>query len=191
MARWSYWNLAQVHRDNNMLLFCTTFAWTFTSSALCNTVRCRYNTENFHPNSQKSHTIARHWVSFVNISSDAYICSVIVLRYAKSCCVGPRYNGTRLYFVKTHVYRQFSATHITIHLVPLVLTLKHRETHGYIVSTVATDALVLKHQAISIHNAEWTFIVIDQFDIKVSHLWWTTLRNKITVLKKITQSFRG
>ena len=34
------------------------------------------------------------------------------------------------------------------------LTLKHRETHGCIVSTVATDALVLKHQAISIHNAD-------------------------------------
>ena len=34
------------------------------------------------------------------------------------------------------------------------LTLKHRETHGCVVSTVATDALVLKHQAISIHNAD-------------------------------------
>ena len=34
------------------------------------------------------------------------------------------------------------------------LTLKHRETYGCIVSTVATDTLVLKHQAISIHNAD-------------------------------------
>ena len=34
------------------------------------------------------------------------------------------------------------------------LTPKHRETHGCIVSTVATDALVLKHQAISIHNVD-------------------------------------
>ena len=34
------------------------------------------------------------------------------------------------------------------------LTLKHRETHGCVVSTVATDSLVLKHQAISIHNAD-------------------------------------
>ena len=34
------------------------------------------------------------------------------------------------------------------------LTLTQRETHGCIVSTVATDALVLKHQAISIHNAD-------------------------------------
>ena len=34
------------------------------------------------------------------------------------------------------------------------LTLKHRETHGCVVSIVASDALVLKHQAISIHNAD-------------------------------------
>ena len=34
------------------------------------------------------------------------------------------------------------------------LTPKHRETHGCVVSTVATNALVLKHQAISIHNAD-------------------------------------
>ena len=34
------------------------------------------------------------------------------------------------------------------------LTLKRRETHGCVVSTMATDALVLKHQAISIHNAD-------------------------------------
>ena len=52
------------------------------------------------------------------------------------------------------------------------------------VSTVATDALVLKHQAISIHNADWTFIVLDQFDIKISHLWCTTLENKIMFWKK-------
>ena len=34
----------------------------------------------------------------------------------------------------------------------LSLNLKHMETHGCVVSTVATDALVLQHQAISIHN---------------------------------------
>ena len=36
----------------------------------------------------------------------------------------------------------------------LLSTLKHWEMHGCVVSTVATDALVLKHQAISIHNAD-------------------------------------
>ena len=34
------------------------------------------------------------------------------------------------------------------------LTPKKRETHVCVVSTVATDALVLKHQTISIHNAD-------------------------------------
>ena len=34
------------------------------------------------------------------------------------------------------------------------LTLKHRETHGCVVSTAATDALVLKHQAISILSTD-------------------------------------
>ena len=48
----------------------------------------------------------------------------------------------------------------------VILTPKHRETHGCVVSTVATDALVLKHQAISIHNADLTLIVLDQFHIK-------------------------
>ena len=33
------------------------------------------------------------------------------------------------------------------------LTPKYRKTHACVVSTVVTDALVLKHQAISIHNA--------------------------------------
>ena len=34
------------------------------------------------------------------------------------------------------------------------LTHKHLEIHGGVLSTVATDALVLKHQAISIDNAD-------------------------------------
>ena len=33
-------------------------------------------------------------------------------------------------------------------------TPKHREKHGCVVITVATDVLVLMHQAISIHNAD-------------------------------------
>ena len=41
-----------------------------------------------------------------------------------------------------------------------LLTLEHWETYGCIVSTVATNALVLKHQAISIHKADQTFFVM-------------------------------
>ena len=43
---------------------------------------------------------------------------------------------------------------IFISLENWVLTLKHWEMHGCVVSTVATDALVLKHQAISSNNAD-------------------------------------
>ena len=71
------------------------------------------------------------------------------------------------------------------------LTLKHRETHGRVVSTMATDALVLKHQAISIQNADLTFIVLDQFQIKLLHIRWTASENKITFWKKNTKSFKG
>ena len=49
------------------------------------------------------------------------------------------------------------------------LKLKHRETHGFVVSTVATDTLVLKHQVISVLNADWTLIALDQFHLKVLH----------------------
>ena len=36
----------------------------------------------------------------------------------------------------------------------VVLILKHRETQGRVFSTVTTDALVLKHKTIRIHNAD-------------------------------------
>ena len=38
------------------------------------------------------------------------------------------------------------------------LTLKHWETHGCIVSTAATDALVLKFQVISTLNADIDYV---------------------------------
>ena len=68
--------------------------------------------------------------------------------------------------------------------VSLGLTLKHQETQGCVVSTVATDTLVLKHQAISIHNADETFIVLDKFHIKILHIRWTPSENEITFWKK-------
>ena len=42
-----------------------------------------------------------------------------------------------------------------------MITLKPLEMHERILSTVATDALVLKHQAISIHSADWIFNVLN------------------------------
>ena len=56
------------------------------------------------------------------------------------------------YIVITLIRRQIQK----VILMQFPLTFKHRETHGCVVSTVATEALVLKHQAISIHNADET-----------------------------------
>ena len=56
----------------------------------------------------------------------------------------------------------------------------------------ASDALVLKHQAISIHSADQISIAFDLFQTKILHLLWTTLENKIKFWKKqMTQLFKG
>ena len=44
------------------------------------------------------------------------------------------------------------------------------ETYGCILSTVATDALVLKHQAISIHSADWISIMLDKIHKEILQL---------------------
>ena len=49
---------------------------------------------------------------------------------------------------------------------------------------MVTDALVLKHQAISIHNADQTFIVLNQFQTNILYFWCARLENKITFWKK-------
>ena len=73
----------------------------------------------------------------------------------------------------------------------VILTFEPWERHGCVVSTVATDALVLKHQAISIHDVYLTFIILDRFQIKILHLQWTILENKITLWKNMTQFSKG
>ena len=60
------------------------------------------------------------------------------------------------------------------------LTHKRLETNGCIISTVATDALVLKHQVNSNHSADEIFIVLVQFHAKILHLLQKTLENIIT-----------
>ena len=72
-----------------------------------------------------------------------------------------------------------------------VLTHKQLETHGGILSTVATDGLVLKYQAISIHSADEMVIVLDQFHTKIIQWSGTIWENKITFWKIITQLFKG
>ena len=52
-------------------------------------------------------------------------------------------------------------------VVQFILTLKQLEIHGYILSSVATDALVLKHQAISTHSTDKIVILLDRFHTKI------------------------
>ena len=47
-----------------------------------------------------------------------------------------------------------------------LLTHEQRPTHGYVLNTAATDAL-----AISIHSADWIFIVLDQFTQNITTTW--------------------
>ena len=47
---------------------------------------------------------------------------------------------------------------------------KQLETHGRVLSSMATDALVLKHQAIRLYNADYTFIALSQFHTEILQL---------------------
>ena len=59
------------------------------------------------------------------------------------------------------------------------------DTHWYVLSTLATDVLVQKHQAISIHSADKIFIVLDKFRTERLHLYGRALENMITFWKRI------
>ena len=63
------------------------------------------------------------------------------------------------------------------------LNRKQLEIHGCILSTVANDTLLLKHQAISIPSADFIFLALDQLHTKIFHLQGTLLENKITFWK--------
>ena len=65
------------------------------------------------------------------------------------------YSTGRYYHTGLAWYGFLSCPSLELQVPNLVwLTPKHREMHGCVVSTAATNALVLKHQAISIHNAD-------------------------------------
>ena len=50
-----------------------------------------------------------------------------------------------------------------------MLTHKQLETHGCVLSTLAADAFVLKHQAIRIQKADKILTVLGQFHNKILH----------------------
>ena len=54
------------------------------------------------------------------------------------------------------------------------LTHKRLQIHGCLLSTEATDALVLKHQAISTYRADGTFIALNQIYTEIVQLQGTT-----------------
>ena len=63
------------------------------------------------------------------------------------------------------------------------LTHKQLQIHGFVLSTVATDALVLKHQAISIHSSKWIFLLLDSSNKKY-YIYMKKTENKIILEKK-------
>ena len=58
---------------------------------------------------------------------------------------------------------------LTQEVCKIALTHKQLEMYLCILITVATDALGLKHQTISIHSADNKCIIVDQFGIKILH----------------------
>ena len=70
------------------------------------TVRCRYNAVNFSPKSSQqtlhsSPMRARYGVSVVILKSNSHSATVIAVPYVISWKIGPRYNGTWLYYANT------------------------------------------------------------------------------------------
>ena len=73
------------------------------------------------------------------------------------------------------------------------LIYKHLEMHWCIFSTAVTDALVLKHQAISTPSTYWIFFVLDQWSSYQNVIFRGQQHNKMKSHfgQKKTQSFEG
>ena len=67
----------------------------------------------------------------------------------------------------------------------LILTYKQLETHAWVLSNVATDALVLMYQATSIHSSDRILIFIGPVPHKLITLIGEMLENKLTFWNKI------
>ena len=61
---------------------------------------------------------------------------------------------------------------------------KQLETHGWVLSTVAIDVSVPKHQAISTHTTEWICRAVGQFHKEISHLFETLQGNSNYIIKQ-------
>ena len=63
------------------------------------------------------------------------------------------------------------------------LTHKQLEYNGWVLSSVATDDLVLKLQVISIHCTDWMLVILDKFLTEILQLMGTVFENGITCKK--------
>ena len=59
--------------------------------------------------------------------------------------------------------------------------------HGSILISMATNALVLKHQTISIHSADLRYIILHQFHTKLLHVLWKISENVVIFWEKKRQ----
>ena len=64
-----------------------------------------------------------------------------------------------------HPWTNAPSTNIGVGVV-ISLIFKRRESPSGVINTVATDVLVLKHQAISTHSADYVFIIWASFTTK-------------------------
>ena len=60
-----------------------------------------------------------------------------------------------------------------------------------VLSIVATDALVLKHQAISSHSANEISITYGQFQAKILHFMMNSIEKIKLKFEEMTQLFKG
>ena len=73
---------------------------------------------------------------------------------------------------------------------PPMLTHTQMEIHKCILCNIATDVLVLKHQAISIHIADLIFIVLISF-IQTNYNYTEQYQKIKQISKSNTQLFKG
>ena len=88
--------------------------------------------------------------------------SLALQQFVKQYMLLPLRKSSSSWVIREHYSWEIASSHS----INLPLTYRQLETHAYILSTVVTDVLVLKHQAISIHSAE-IFIVFDQFYTRI------------------------
>ena len=130
---------------------------------------------NFLPNPHNRHPIARpsgarYGVSFVSLNFDSYSASVNAVLYEISCCIGPCYNGTWLYFVCCAKLR----------VCLLFITLVFWEDYFFIISQIHL-ILLLIWMLWRVSIALWGFIYSDEcfcvygysiFIVMDGIFWW-------------------